>query len=84
VALGFRLVAEVYKQRRRGNLPWRGQDVEVALDHVDPLGHFIELELAADVASLDAAKAAIASLAVKLGLEHGERRSYLEMLLARS
>ncbi len=82
-ALGFRLVAEVYKQRRRADLPWRGQEVEVALDQVERLGHFIELELPADSAHLDAARAAVASLAVKLGLAEGERRSYLELLLAR-
>ena len=41
----------------------------------------MELELAADEHSVEAAKAAIASLADELVLEHSERRSYLELLL---
>jgi len=81
VALGFRLVAEVYKQRRRAELPWQGQAVDVALDQVERLGHFIELELQADDDGLEWAKQNIASLAVRLGLAHSERRSYLELLL---
>lgn len=81
VALGFRLVAEVYKQRRRAELPWQGRSVEVALDQVERLGHFVELELRADDGELEGARQSIASLAARLGLAHGERRSYLELLL---
>jgi len=81
VALGFRLVAEVYKQRRLAELPWQGLSVEVALDQVERLGHFVELEVRADDGDLEAARQNIASLAARLGLLQGERRSYLELLL---
>ena len=52
-----------------------------ALDEVDGLGTFVELELSADEASLDEARRTIVSLANELDLGPSERRSYLEMLL---
>lgn len=81
-AIGFRPVAEVKKVRRRMDVPWRGRHVEAALDQVDELGSYLELELHADESSLDAARDLVASLAAELGLEASERRSYLELLLA--
>jgi adenylate cyclase class 2 len=80
-ALGFRRVAEVRKRRRAARLPWRGYDVEAALDEVDRLGRFVELELSADDQNLDAAREGLLALAQFLGLEKSERRSYLELLL---
>ncbi len=80
-ALGFRPVAEVRKQRRIARLQWQGFPLEVALDDVQAVGRFVELETAADPADAEAAKAALASLAGRLGLEANERRSYLELLL---
>lgn len=82
-ALGFRPVAKVRKQRRYGAIQSGGLHVEIALDEVDRVGRFAELELAADEAGLDAARACLASLANELGLKQVERRSYLEMLLER-
>ncbi|MGE0537465.1 MAG: class IV adenylate cyclase [Pirellulales bacterium] len=81
-ALSFRPVREVAKTRTPGALDWQGWHVEVALDEVDRIGTFLEIELASDEASADAARAALRSLAGELGLERSERRSYLEMLLA--
>lgn len=81
-ALGFRPVAEVRKRRRRAEIHWEGRHVEAALDDVDGLGLFLELELPADDRTLDEARACVASLARALGLARGERRSYLELLLA--
>jgi adenylate cyclase class 2 len=80
-ALGFRAVAEVRKQRRITHLDWQSFPVEVALDDVEGVGRFIELEVAAEPAAADAARAALASLAEHLGLHANERRSYLELLL---
>ena len=80
-ALGFRIVAEVRKLRRIARIDWQGFHVEVALDDVEGVGHFVELEIAADPAQLAGAKAALATLAEHLGLQGGERRSYLELLL---
>jgi len=81
-ALGFRPVAEVRKQRRTARLVWQEQAVEAALDEVQGLGSYVELELGADEQGLDAARAALTALTARLGLEHPERRSYLELLLA--
>ncbi len=84
-ALGFSPVATVRKTRTLLTAAWQGQSVEVALDDVDSLGTFIELELMADESEVDAARDAILSLSSELGLgsagHRAERRSYLELLL---
>lgn len=80
-ALGFRPVAAVAKQRRKAAILWQERQFEIALDQVESVGEFVELETAADQSQLAAAKAALASLAEKLVLRDSERRSYLELLL---
>jgi adenylate cyclase class 2 len=80
-ALGFRPVATVRKERRAFRIDHVGRRVEGALDEVDRVGNFIELELIADDASMEAAKQAIRELAAELELGPTERRSYLGMLL---
>jgi adenylate cyclase, class 2 len=88
-ALGFRPVGEVRKTRRKARLDWQGHNVEISLDSVERLGTFVELELVVEESprsasdSVAAAQAAIISLAESLGLEGSERRSYLELLLAK-
>ena len=82
-ALGFSPVAEVRKSRRKANVPWQDREVEAALDDVNDVGTFVELELGADQSGLEAARDCIASLAEALGLRQSERRSYLELLLER-
>lgn len=82
-ALGFQPVATVHKQREPLSLRWQEHDVEAALDQVAEVGTFVELELIADSAHLDAARGAIASLATALGLDRDETRSYLELLPSR-
>lgn len=79
--LGFRPVATVRKRREVAALAWMGYEVEAALDLVEHVGPFVELETSADLAGLAGAKDVLASLARQLGLEGGERRSYLELLL---
>ena len=81
-ALGFRPVTEVRKRRRNGQISWQGRLVELAVDEVDEVGSFAELEILAEAADVEAAKACLASLARELDLIDGERRSYLELLLA--
>ncbi|MGD9636976.1 MAG: class IV adenylate cyclase [Pirellulales bacterium] len=83
-ALGFRPVMTVHKTRHPFELTHAGQTVHGAWDEIDGLGTFVELELAAHDATLAAAKQCIASLAAQLGLGPTERRSYLELLLARA
>lgn len=81
-ALGFRLVADVHKLRRKGWLPWQGAQIEISLDEVTGVGSFVELEVIADEAEVETAKQGVASLATQLGLSDAERRSYLELLLS--
>ena len=80
-ALGFSPVAEVRKIRRKAAVPWQNRNLEAALDDVEDVGTFVELELVANESGLQAAKDCIASLAEALGLRQSERRSYLELLL---
>ena len=81
-ALGFRAVHEVRKQRRIGHFSWQKMAVEAALDQIDGLGNFLEIEISAEEAQLDAARGALVSLAEHLELGEPERRSYLELVLA--
>jgi adenylate cyclase class 2 len=81
-ALGFAVVAEVAKRRQIMRVEGPPFGVEVALDKINGLGSFVELEVAAEMADLDAARDQIAQLAIELGLTDNERRSYLELLLA--
>jgi adenylate cyclase, class 2 len=82
-ALGFRLSGEVQKTRRIMHVNWQDHTVEVALDNVANLGSFVELEISVDEHQVDPAKSAIVSLAAELKLSQNERRSYLELLLAK-
>ncbi|HEX5472329.1 MAG TPA: class IV adenylate cyclase [Lacipirellulaceae bacterium] len=82
-ALGFQPVAIVRKHRRAFRIIADSQGVEGALDDVAGLGCFVELELLADDTTLDAARHVITQLASELDLGPSERRSYLEMLLAK-
>jgi adenylate cyclase class 2 len=81
VELGFRPVAQVRKQRRKATVKQSGYTIEIVLDEVEQVGAFVELECTAGQNDMESAKAAIASLAVDLGLTENERRSYLELLL---
>jgi adenylate cyclase class 2 len=82
--LGFEPVAEVRKRRQHFQVAWEGAPVEVALDQVEGVGTYVELEVAAEEADLATAKARVQSLAHALGLTGAERRSYLELLRGRS
>jgi predicted adenylyl cyclase CyaB len=52
----------------------------VALDNIQGIGCFLELEIGANDGSLESAKKALESLAQELGLGRTERRSYLELI----
>ncbi len=62
-ALGFTIVGEVRKSRRKAHVVWQGRRVEASLDEVERLGTFAELELVVEPEGVEAAKACIASLA---------------------
>ncbi len=81
-ALGFRRVAEVSKSRQISRLQRGMHVIEMAVDEVQEVGSFVELEIAARQESeLDEARAALAAVAGELGLVDVERRGYLELLL---
>ncbi len=79
--LGFKQVLVVHKHRRKFQIDAAGRKVEGALDDVDGLGAFVELELMADDSEVEEAKRVVSSLAMELRLGPTERRSYLEMML---
>ncbi len=80
-ALGFQSVAQVSKHRERFHLTHDGMDVEVALDVVDRVGRFVEVEVVAEEEAIENAQRAVLTLAQELGLTELEPRSYLRMLL---
>ncbi|WP_425613439.1 class IV adenylate cyclase [Anatilimnocola sp. NA78] len=84
VALSFRRVTEVKKVRTAASFIWQDWLVEVALDDVDGVGQFVELEIQAEEADLPQARQAILALAAYLQLTESERRSYLHLLLSKS
>jgi adenylate cyclase class 2 len=80
-SLGFTQVLVVHKRRRSFEIDAEGRKVEGALDEIDGLGTFTELELITDEAGLDEANRVISTLGMELQLGGTERRSYLEMML---
>lgn len=84
LVLGFRFVAEVSKQRQSFSLKRGDRDFEIVIDSLDRIGHFVEIELLAELSELDAARSAVVSLANELGLTEPVRTSYLELVLAAS
>jgi adenylate cyclase class 2 len=81
--LGFQSVAVVRKSRKQFELVRNGLRFEFALDRVDGVGEFLEIELLADQDQLTAAQQALKSLSDEIGLSDTsvERKSYLGMLL---
>jgi adenylate cyclase class 2 len=76
--LGFEPVAVVEKHRRG----FRLGELEVDVDEVKGLGHFLEVESKGEGA-LEEERGRVLGLLRELGLERTERRSYLELLLQR-
>ena len=82
--LGYRDVAVVRKARWLYRLAdVHGFPVEICLDEVAGLGKFAELEILAPASKFDAARKVLLALATELDLTNSERRSYLELLLAK-
>ena len=77
--LGFEPVRPVEKTRACSISPGKGGDLELAVDSIDELGTFLEIEAMAEENERDAARDAILRLAERLGLKNPERRSYLAL-----
>jgi adenylate cyclase class 2 len=82
--LGFRPSAVVEKRRTPGEVTVDGVHYELALDDVDGIGTFFEVELVVDDAEKELAQGRIHALQAKLGLVNVEPRSYLRMVLERT
>src|SRR5580704_6960192 len=81
IILGFEPVRGVDKTHAVYDLNWESRDLELAVDAVDGLGTFLEIESIAHDFDRDAARDAILRLADNLGLKNSERRSYLQLLM---
>ena len=81
--LGYRSTAVVKKQRTIFKFTRDGFAMEACLDEVVSLGKFVELEIVADAAQKARAEQVLTTLAAEMGLHQSERRSYLEMVLAK-
>jgi adenylate cyclase class 2 len=81
--LGYRPVAVVRKERIVYHCQREGYTAEVTLDEVAEVGRFVEAEIQAPESELAKARDVLLRLIADLGLRETERRSYLEMLLAR-
>jgi adenylate cyclase, class 2 len=79
--LGFHAVRPVEKTRTVFHLAWEGRNLELAVDAVDGLGTYVEIEALADEADRDPARDSILRLAERLDLKNPERRSYLNLVL---
>ena len=82
-ALGFEEVRTVRKQRLPFELHAEGRDFVLAIDSVEGLGDFIEIETLAGPDDWESARDSALRLAAQLQLTASERRSYLQLLLER-
>ena len=80
VELGFRETLTVSKRREVYELEEDGLPLEIAIDEVEGLGTFVEVEAAADEADFERVRAGVLNFAERFDLCVPERRSYLEML----
>ncbi|MFM8250826.1 MAG: class IV adenylate cyclase [Planctomycetota bacterium] len=81
VALGFQPFATVKKKRRTGRYDAGLGEMVLALDEVEGLGTFLEIEIVAPEDQLTYSAALIIVFSDELKLRAREQRSYLRMLL---
>ncbi len=80
--LGFAPVAAVRKHRTAFRLTVEPHEIEIALDRVEGLGDFAEIEaIAPDAGALPSTQEAVMAAAGLFGLDRIEPRSYLQMIL---
>jgi adenylate cyclase, class 2 len=81
--LGYRATAVVKKRRTVYDFESDGFVLQACCDEVETLGRFIEIEIVAEPEKKQRAEAVLLDVARELGLAASERRSYLEMVLAK-
>jgi adenylate cyclase class 2 len=79
--LGFEPVKEVVKQRIPGIVEWEGERLLLALDQVEGLGDFVEIEILSSDEELTAKRTLLLTFAKSLNLGEPELRGYLDLLL---
>src|SRR5580704_8664517 len=82
LALGYRPIVVVRKQRQIYRFTRGGYLMEACFDDVERVGPFIELEIMAEEDQYEPAKGVLLQTAADLGLTEKETRSYLGMVLA--
>ena len=82
--LDFQPVMCVSKRRTRWYVPCPSGAIDVAVDDVEGLGTFVELERAVPSSEFEVAKREIQALAARLELTRPEHRSYLRLILEKS
>ncbi len=81
--LGYRAVAVVRKRRICYDIHRERWDLQVCCDEVEEVGRFVEVEIVTAPEQKAEAQALLQRVAGELGLGSSERRSYLELLLAK-
>ena len=74
--LGFELSAEVCKRRTKYSF----EDIVIALDEVEGLGSFLEVEAVGEDTNWEMQRERVLSILARLGLDEPIRSSYLELL----
>lgn len=81
--LGYRPTAVVKKRRTIWHFSRGGFDLQACVDQVEEVGRFVEVEIVAAPERRAEAERVLQDVAKELGLHGSEKKSYLEMLLAR-
>lgn len=82
LGLGFSEVARIRKQRRSFSITFQSDTFTIALDDVESLGKFVEIEaIVTDRSTLARIQTNILELAMQMRLEQAEPRSYLRQHL---
>jgi len=81
--LRFRPTAVVKKHRTAYDFERDGFELQACCDEVEALGRFMEIEIVAEPEQKKRAQDLLQEAARELGLPASERRSYLEMVLAK-
>jgi adenylate cyclase class 2 len=82
LALRYKLIVIVRKERQVYRFTRDGFQLEVCFDDIERVGSFVELEILAEEDRFEPAKRILLQTAEDLGLTEKETRSYLGMVLA--
>jgi adenylate cyclase class 2 len=81
--LGYRPTAVVKKRRTGYDFQREGFALQACCDEVETLGRFVEIEIVTEPEQKQRAQEILLQVVRELGLPASERRSYLEMVLAK-